>query len=422
MEKQVRVQVIGVLERNVVAGQFEDPDDDVMPNRMRRATAKGDNATIAFPQKSPPVPPPTPSPPPTSFPISVSTAPAPAIAAATASTGTAKSQLPVLSIPHPGMIPAMMQMPVTWVPVPMMPHPMHPAAAAWQHQACVMTHMFSMMNPIMQQMQQQPPKCTMTLPLPPTLNHGQIAHQQQSQEHRPLPPQPSPKGSIQTASTLPVEVIKEWRIPCSHNYYPTPGFFRDPAATDATATTATTTMKSKPKSRSCSKGAKMIMSSLDDIFIEGSDFPRIKEDTEKQFGLKAREINAVDVLCGRGGVTNYHEGNIQFRNLANQYRWHYATATKSRKARVARFLVQKIRDQQGRFLKKEADDSWYEIGDELALVKAAQTLREGLTKNYREELKAQMVIDHSSGSSKSYQPMRRLPSHQRMAKASHQRH
>jgi hypothetical protein len=410
MEKQVRVQVIGGLKRNVVAGQFEDPDDDVMPKRMRRATVKDDDVTIAVTQQSP-VPPPMPSPPLASSPISVSAALAPAIAAAI--TGIAKPQLPVPSIPHPGMIPVMMPMPVTWVPVPMMPHPTHPAPVAWQQ------HTFAMMNPIMQHIRQQL-QSTTTAPFPPTLDHGRIPHQQQSQQHQHLPPQPSTTGSIQSASNLPVEVEKEWRIPCSHNYYPTPGFFRDPAATDATATTATTTMKSKPKSHTCSKGAKVIVTSTDDSFLEECDFPRIKEDTEKQFGLKAREINAVDVLCGRGGVTNYHEGNVQFRNLANQYRWHYATATKSRKARVARFLVQKIRDQQGRFLKKEADDSWYEIGDELALIKAAQTLREGLTKNYREELKAQMEIDRTVGSSTSYQPMRRLPSHQRKAKASHQ--
>ncbi len=420
MEKQVRVQVIGGLKRNVVAGQFEDPDDDVMPKRMRRATAKDDDITIAVTQQSP-VPPPMPSPPLASSPISVSAAPAPAIAAA--STATAKSQLPVPSFPYPGMIPAMMQMPVTWVPVPMMPHPMHPAAAAWQYQqqACAMSHMFTMMNPMMQHMQQQL-QSTTTAPIPPTLDHGRIPHEQQTQQHQHLPPQPSTIGSKHTASNLPVEVEKELRIPFSHNFHPKPGFFHDPAAADAAATSATTTVKFKPTNRrTCSKGANVIMTPLDDSFLEESDFPRIKEDTEKQFGLKAREINAVDVLCGRGGVTNYHEGNVQFRTLANEYRWHYATATKSRKARVARFLVQKIRDQQGRFLKKEADDLWYEIGDELALVKAAQTLREGLTKNYREELKAQMEVDRTVGSSMSYQPMRRLPSHQRKAKGSHQR-
>ena len=396
MEKQVRMQVIGGLKRNVVAGQFEDPDDDVMPKRMRRATAKGDDDTIAVPQQSPPVPPPMPSPPLTSFPVSVSAAPAPAIAA------TAKLQRPVPIIPHPGMLPATMQMPVSLIPVPMMPLPMHSTAAAWhQQQAFVMSHMFAMMNPIIQQMQMQL-QSNMTAPFPPTLpvDHGRIPHQQQSQQHQHLPPQPSTPGTIQTASNLPVEVEKEWQIPYSHNFHPKIGFFHHPAAADATASTATATIECTPtKGRTCSKGAKVIMPSLDDSFLEESDFPRVKEDTEKRFGLKTSEINAVDVLCGRGGVTNSHEGNIHFRNLANQYRWHYATATKSRKANVARFLVQKIRDQHGRFLKKEADDSWYEIGDELALAKAAQTLREGLAKVYREELKAKMEIDCSSGSS-----------------------
>ena len=43
----------------------------------------------------------------------------------------------------------------------------------------------------------------------------------------------------------------------------------------------------------------------------------------------------------------------------------------------------------GRFLKKDGDN-WYEIGDELALQKTSQTLREGLAKIYREGLKSKM--------------------------------
>lgn len=398
MEKQVRVQVIGGLKRNVVAGQFEDPDDDVIvPKRMKMTTANDDDVTIAVPQEAP-VLLPIRDAPLASLPIAVSAAPVPALVATTKP--TAQSQLPVPIMPHPALIPSMMQMPVSFVPVPMMPHPMHPAAAVWQYQqqAFVISHMLATVHPMMHHMHQQFLQRTMTIQIPPDLD--QIQHQQHSQQHQRLPPQSSTAGTTQTASDPPVEVDKEWRIPYSHNFHPQTGFFQDPEATDATATPATTTIKCKPTNgRTCTKGAVILKAPLDDSFLSEFDFPRIKEDAEKRFGLKAREINAVDVLCGRGGVTNSHEGNIQFRNLANQYRWHYATVKKSRKAHVARYLVKKIRDQHGRFLKKEADDTWYEIGDELALAKAAQTLREGLAKIYRDEMTAKMVIDRTSMSS-----------------------
>jgi hypothetical protein len=118
-------------------------------------------------------------------------------------------------------------------------------------------------------------------------------------------------------------------------------------------------------------------------------FPFIKADVEKQFGLTEFEFSKKDVLCGRGATTNNHPGNVRYRSSVDKYRWHYATVKKARKQDVAKVIVKKIREDHGRFLKKEGD-RWYEVGDEVAIAKTAQTLREGLAKIYREGLRTKM--------------------------------
>lgn len=101
------------------------------------------------------------------------------------------------------------------------------------------------------------------------------------------------------------------------------------------------------------------------------------------------KINTSDVLCGRGGRINAHPGNVYFRTLVEQYKHKYCDpGTKNvDKARMASSIVYTIRNQQdaavgeggegGRFLKEDQDSGfWVEIGDEKAIRKAAQALRE----------------------------------------------
>jgi len=84
-----------------------------------------------------------------------------------------------------------------------------------------------------------------------------------------------------------------------------------------------------------------------------------------------------DVLSGRGGGTNSHPGNRFFRNLINHHRDRYLRAKKNDKPHISRSIVNIIRNKNGRFLKKEDDDSlWYEIGDDLAREKTSQALRQ----------------------------------------------
>lgn len=96
-----------------------------------------------------------------------------------------------------------------------------------------------------------------------------------------------------------------------------------------------------------------------------------------------------DILCGRGGGTNAHPGNIKFRKLVAAHKLRYLAASKSDKPGVARDVVREWRamDPPGRFLAKmdgknirnpddEAPVLWYDVGDKKAREKASQCLRE----------------------------------------------
>lgn len=92
-------------------------------------------------------------------------------------------------------------------------------------------------------------------------------------------------------------------------------------------------------------------------------------------------INRNDVLCGRGGLTNHHLGNMNFRGLVRIKQESYLLASKREKAGVAREIVEMIRalSPPGRFLKRKhkCAKAWVEIGDRKAREKTSQALREG---------------------------------------------
>mmetsp|Transcript_13533 Transcript_13533/g.23028 ORF Transcript_13533/g.23028 Transcript_13533/m.23028 type:complete len:409 (-) Transcript_13533:781-2007(-) len=101
------------------------------------------------------------------------------------------------------------------------------------------------------------------------------------------------------------------------------------------------------------------------------------------------QISQNDVLCGRGGLTNHHTGNVFFRRLVRIKQEAYLLATKREKAGVAKEIVDVIRhlSPPGRFLKKDPQNPgvWVEIGDRKAREKTSQALREGAPE-LREEL------------------------------------
>ena len=96
-----------------------------------------------------------------------------------------------------------------------------------------------------------------------------------------------------------------------------------------------------------------------------------------------------DVLCGRGGLTNHHSGNVKFRQLVRSMQPSYLLACKRDKSKIAKLIVETIRtkfDPPGRFLRRQdslADvgtgdsGTWIDIGDQKAREKTSQALREG---------------------------------------------
>lgn len=90
-------------------------------------------------------------------------------------------------------------------------------------------------------------------------------------------------------------------------------------------------------------------------------------------------IKANDVLCGRGGATNNHPGNMSYRKLVADYQTEYLAARKKEKAVIARRIVASIKESGGRFLKhNDQSDVWVEVPIKKATEKTSQALREGL--------------------------------------------
>jgi hypothetical protein len=95
-----------------------------------------------------------------------------------------------------------------------------------------------------------------------------------------------------------------------------------------------------------------------------------------------------DVLGGSGSASNNHIGNVRFREMVKKYQGRYLSSCKSDKPLIALHIVLKLKGMSppGRFLTKPGSaskggvfvesDYWYEMGDEKAMRKVAQRLRE----------------------------------------------
>jgi len=89
--------------------------------------------------------------------------------------------------------------------------------------------------------------------------------------------------------------------------------------------------------------------------------------------------HAHDVLCGRGNHVNCHPGNEYYRSLVKQHLAEYALTPKTDKPRIAGIIYTQIRlrDPPGRFLKQDPESKlWHEIGEQKAISKTRQALRE----------------------------------------------
>ena len=85
-----------------------------------------------------------------------------------------------------------------------------------------------------------------------------------------------------------------------------------------------------------------------------------------------------DVLNGRGKSTYAWQGNVHYRDLIQHYKLDYIVATPDEQKNIARCIITTIRGLTGRFLEiDKGSGTWCDIGDEKALFKVRQALREG---------------------------------------------
>jgi hypothetical protein len=90
-------------------------------------------------------------------------------------------------------------------------------------------------------------------------------------------------------------------------------------------------------------------------------------------------IGPDDVLLGRGGATNNHIGNRNFRDIVSEHRPEYLEARKLEKINIARKIVSIVNERGGRFLQRNDDSElWVEVSTKRAHGKTSQALREGL--------------------------------------------
>lgn len=107
-----------------------------------------------------------------------------------------------------------------------------------------------------------------------------------------------------------------------------------------------------------------------------------------------------DVLCGKGNGTKHHPGNVTYREVVARYKRRCVLAQKFDKPMYARQVVFDVRYHGGLFLKRgepqkgEHPDLYYDIGDEAAIKKAAQALREGAEKLRKELFEKLETLDN----------------------------
>lgn len=86
---------------------------------------------------------------------------------------------------------------------------------------------------------------------------------------------------------------------------------------------------------------------------------------------------SMNILRSFLGKTNHHDGNVKFRQLVSKYKKDYVCAKRSEKRQLVNKIILFVRQRQGRFLQKDSDGFWYEIGNARAHAKLAQSMREG---------------------------------------------
>jgi hypothetical protein len=122
-------------------------------------------------------------------------------------------------------------------------------------------------------------------------------------------------------------------------------------------------------------------------------------DSSDDGGCENKAIGPDDVLCGRGGLTNSHIGNKRFRYLVAEYQHQYLNAKKKEKKMISNRIVERVRENGGRFLKRSADSGiWAEVTPTKATEKTSQALREGLDVKHK-TIRPDKILRRDSDSS-----------------------
>ena len=99
--------------------------------------------------------------------------------------------------------------------------------------------------------------------------------------------------------------------------------------------------------------------------------------SELQFtGIEKPAMN--DVLCGRGGGSQNHIGNKEYRAVIAANKRRYIEASRKLKSLLVKSIVNAVRLQNppGRFLEKDSGSGlWNDIGDKRAFAKVSHQIK-----------------------------------------------
>lgn len=120
-----------------------------------------------------------------------------------------------------------------------------------------------------------------------------------------------------------------------------------------------------------------------DLIKQKSSASSCSQDDEEDYSnwplQNIREPGDNDVLYGRGGGTNHHDGNKRYRKMVEQRKVDYVNSKRLDKPLVALDIIAQWRKQKppGRFLKfDDKTELWNDVGDKKAREKTSQALRE----------------------------------------------
>ena len=82
-----------------------------------------------------------------------------------------------------------------------------------------------------------------------------------------------------------------------------------------------------------------------------------------------------DVLFGRGKTVVDHPGNVRFRQIVDTLSRKYEGSGRLEKTCIAQIIVRMVKENTGRFLKREGDGGWEEVDEITARRKVAHAFR-----------------------------------------------